>query len=290
MIDKLEYLLALARERHFSRAAVQCGVSQPTLSAGVRSLEDQLGVLLVRRGSRFVGFTPEGERVLDWARRITGDARALRHEIEALKGGIVGRLVLGVIPTAMPMVPRLTLPFATQHPRVRLTIRARSAEDILADLADHRADAGISYLDLPRASRLSAIPLYDERYCYVCERAAAGGATALSWHEAGTRMPLCLLSGEMQNRQIIDARFAAAGLTIEPEVESNSLIALYAHVRTGRWAGIMPEIFADAVSDGAVTAIPIGAPGDVTPVGFITPDALPQTPLVAALLKHARRL
>src|SRR5215212_4544363 len=87
MLDKLEYLMALARERHFGRAAETCGVTQPTLSAGIKQLEETLGVLLVQRGSRFIGFTPEGQRTLDWARRIVGDARAMRQEIAALKHG-----------------------------------------------------------------------------------------------------------------------------------------------------------------------------------------------------------
>ena len=79
MIDKLEYLLALAQEKHFGRAAAASGVSQPTLSAGIKQLEEALGVMLVQRGSRFLGFTAEGERTLDWARRIVGDARAMRQ-------------------------------------------------------------------------------------------------------------------------------------------------------------------------------------------------------------------
>ena len=70
MLDKLEYLLALARERNFGRAAETCGVTQPTFSAGIKQLEDMLGVMLVQRTSRFLGFTAEGERVLDWARGI----------------------------------------------------------------------------------------------------------------------------------------------------------------------------------------------------------------------------
>jgi len=85
LIDKLEFLLALAREKHFGRAAEACGVTQPTLSAGVKQLEDSFGILLVNRGSRFQDFTPEGERVLDWARRIVGDTRAMRQEVHALK-------------------------------------------------------------------------------------------------------------------------------------------------------------------------------------------------------------
>ena len=71
----LRYLVAIAHHRHFGRAAEACFVSQPTLSSAVKSLEDQFGVLIVERGSRFRGFTPEGERILDWARRITGEVR-----------------------------------------------------------------------------------------------------------------------------------------------------------------------------------------------------------------------
>src|SRR5688572_10935573 len=80
MIDKLEMFIALAKEKHFGRAAEEIGVAQPTLSAAIKQLEDQLGVMLVRRGSRFLGLTPEGQRVLEWARRIVGDARSMRHE------------------------------------------------------------------------------------------------------------------------------------------------------------------------------------------------------------------
>ena len=69
MIDKLEFFIALARAKHFGRAAEECGVSQPSLSAAVRQLEDQLGVVLVVRSARYQGLTPEGQRVLEWARR-----------------------------------------------------------------------------------------------------------------------------------------------------------------------------------------------------------------------------
>src|SRR5215218_10580022 len=103
MIDKLEYFIALAREQHFGRAAESCGVTQPTLSAGIKQLEDAMGVLLVNRGSRFRSFTPEGERVLDWARRIVGDTRAMRQDIDALKRGLAGHIRIAAIPTALAM-------------------------------------------------------------------------------------------------------------------------------------------------------------------------------------------
>src|SRR6201997_2723203 len=108
MIDKLEFLLGRARDRHSGRAAEACGVTQPTLSAGVKQLEDTFGVLLVNRGSRFQDFTPEGERVLDWARRIVGDARAMREEIHGLKDQLSGEIRIAAIPTVLGMVASLT--------------------------------------------------------------------------------------------------------------------------------------------------------------------------------------
>ena len=98
-----------------------CGVSQPTFSAAIKQLEDTLGVLLVQRGSRFQGFTPEGERVLDWARRIVGDTRAMRQEIDALKRGLAGHIKIAAIPTALAMVSMITTPYRAQHPDVRFT-------------------------------------------------------------------------------------------------------------------------------------------------------------------------
>ena len=88
MLEKLEFMIALSREQHFGRAAESCGVAQPTLSLGIQSLEQMLNTPLVKRASRFQGFTPEGERVLRWAHRLVGDARAMRQDILGLKTGI----------------------------------------------------------------------------------------------------------------------------------------------------------------------------------------------------------
>lgn len=122
MIDKLECLIALAREQHFGRTAEACNVSQPTLSASIKHLEDMFGVLLVNRGSRFQNFTTEGERVLEWARRIVGDTRAMRQDIDALKRGLAGHIRLAAIPTTLAMTAMLTTPYRAKHPEVRFSI------------------------------------------------------------------------------------------------------------------------------------------------------------------------
>ena len=152
MLDKLEYLIALSREKHFGRAAETCGVTQPTLSAGIKQLEEMLGVLLVQRGSRFIGFTAEGERTLDWARRIVGDSRAMREEINALRHGLTGQLRIAAIPTALAMVAQLTTPFRARHPDVRFTIWSRTSIEILT-LTGKSRDRRRRHLSRQRAAR-----------------------------------------------------------------------------------------------------------------------------------------
>ena len=98
-LTELRYIVAVARERHFGRAAEACGVTQPTMSTSLKQLEEILGVMLVQRGSRFQGFTPEGERTLDWARRIVGDTRAMKQEINSLKDKLSGEIRIAAIPT-----------------------------------------------------------------------------------------------------------------------------------------------------------------------------------------------
>jgi DNA-binding transcriptional LysR family regulator len=291
MLDKLEYLMALARERHFGRAADACGVTQPTLSAGIKQLEETLGVLLVQRGSRFIGFTPEGERTLDWARRIVGDARAMREEIRALKHGLTGQLRIAAIPTTLAMVASLTTPFRARHPDVRFSILSRTSIEILALLDNLEIDAGVTYVDNEPLGRVTAVPLYHERYqLLTAADAPLGNRPSVTWAEV-SQVPLCLLTPDMQNRRIIDGLLRSAGGAANPTLESNSMIVLFAHVRTGRWASVMPARLAETLGlTATIRAIPIVEPEAVHTIGLVVPAREPMTPLNAALVLEARRL
>jgi len=291
MLDKLEYLMALARERHFGHAADACGVTQPTLSAGIKQLEETLGVLLVQRGSRFIGFTPEGERTLDWARRIVGDARAMREEIKALKHGLTGQLRIAAIPTTLAMVASLTTPFRARHPDVRFTILSRTSIEILAHLENLEIDAGVTYVDNEPLGRVTAVPLYQERYqLLTAADAPLGNRQRVTWAEV-SQVPLCLLTPDMQNRRIIDGLLRSAGGVANPTLESNSMIVLFAHVRTGRWASVMPARLAETLGlTATIRAIPIVEPEAVHTIGLVVPAREPMTPLNAALVSEARRL
>src|SRR5580692_4093565 len=147
MIYWLEFIFDLACLGHFCLATEICRVSQPTLSGGIKYLEDMFGVLLVQRGSRFHGFTPEGEKVLEWARRIVGDARAMRQDVDALKRGLVGHLRIAAVPTALAMSAMLTTPYRAKHPSVRFTILSRTSIEVLSLIEDLEVDAGLTYLD-----------------------------------------------------------------------------------------------------------------------------------------------
>jgi DNA-binding transcriptional LysR family regulator len=291
MIDKLEYLLALARERHFGRAAEACGVTQPTLSAGLKSLEDSLGVLLVQRGSRFVGLTPEGERTLDWARRIVGDARAMRQEIQALRQGLTGHLRLAVIPTALAIVPTLTTPYRVRHPEVVFTILSRTSLASLALLENLEVDAAITYLDNEPLGRVRTVPLYREEYCLLtAARAPLGDRDSVTWQEVG-QIPLCLLTPDMQNRRIIERLLREAGGAVNPTLESNSMVVLWSHVLTGQWASVMPACLAHMLGPAeGVRAIPINGGSPSPMVGLVVPYREPMTPLIAALTAEAIQL
>jgi DNA-binding transcriptional LysR family regulator len=291
MIDKLEYVIALARERHFGRAAAACGVAQPTLSAGLKQLEDTLGVLIVQRSARFQGLTPEGERVLTWARRMVGDARALRQELQALRKGLAGHLRIAAIPTALPMVAAVTTPYRERHPEVRFSILSRTSVEVLRLLGDAEIDAGITYLDNEPLGHVQTVPLYRERYRLLTTAGGAfGGAEQVSWADVGT-VPLCLLTPDMQNRRIIDQVFRSVGLGSSPTLQSDSMIVLFSHVRTGRWSSVVPAILADAVGlPASIRSLPIVDPDVSHEVGLVVAARDPATPLVDALVAEARRL
>ena len=291
MIDKLELFLALAREKHFGHAAEKSGVTQQTLSAAVKQLEGRFGVMLVHRGSRFRGFTPEGDRVLEWARRIVGDARAMQQDLSAMRGHLEGHLRLGAIPTVLPMVARLTTPYREKYPGVRFSVHSATSDDLLQLLEQADLDAGLTYLDNEKLGRVTTVPLYKERYCLLtAAEGPLGERESVTWAEVG-QVKLCLLTPDMQNRRIIDKLIRDAGAEPAPSLESNSMVVLLTHVRTAKWASVMPAVLADALGvTKQVRAIPIVEPEVAHTIGLVVPHTDPPMPMIQALIAEARGL
>lgn len=286
-LRQLRYLIALAREKHFTRAADACSVTQPTLSARLRQLEEDLGVPIVLRGHRYHGLTPEGEKVLAWARRIVDDCDRMFEDLAIQTDEPAGRLALGVIPSALPMAAELTRAFRAERPRIRIVLTSRSLAQIEQELDAFEIDAAITYLDPGTQRNRWCRHLYDEEYAlYVRADHALAGRDTLRWEEAA-RQTLAALTPDMRNRRIVDDAFQQAGCSPEPVVESNSVIALATLVRSGAAVCVLPRQFvAGFGQDDAIRAVPLIDPVVRHPIGLVALNQEPRPPLVDALF-HA---
>ncbi len=290
LFRQLEYFVALAQERHFARAASACYVSQPALSEAIRKLEQELQVPLVRRGQKFEGLTPEGERLVPWARRILADRDALKQEVAALQSGLSGDLRLGVVPAASTTVALLTDPFCAAHPfvRVQLEVNLRSA-GIVERIRRFELDAGILYPDQQDTADLVVTPLYHEQPVLIASaELLAGRSETIAWSDA-VELPLCLLTKGMRGRRVIDDALATQDLEVTPQLETDSVVALLAHVRTGRWATIVPQPWIRTLGTTAgLSVLRLDRPSVTALIALVTNRAEPGSLLTRALVQTAR--
>lgn len=289
MLRQLQYLVALAREKHFGRAAEICHVSQPTLSAAIRLLEEDLGTPLVERAHRFVGLTPQGTLAVEHAQRILAATQNLRQSLEELDKGLTGRLRLGAIPTALPIVSKITGPFFARYPGVSVTVLSLTSAEIERRIEDFELDAGLTYLDAEPIERVKAKPVCVEEYLFLTP---ASGPLAdreqVTWSEAAGA-PLCLLTPDMQNRRIIDGIFRSVGAKPIPSVETNSIFNLVSHVSSGEWSAIVPRQLLRffGLPDGT-RAIELIEPTARRTIGLVISDREPVSPLARNLFAIKR--
>lgn len=289
IIRQLVYLDALARERHFRRAAEACNVSQPTLSAAIAQLEEELGVLIVERGRRFQGFTREGESVLAHARRILAEADIMKETIAEMKEGVSGKVRLGAIPTALPMVAHLTAPFLSRYPAASLTVLSLTSDEIQERIDNFELDVGLTYLDNEPLDRVISKPIYQESYVLLTrEDGPLGDRESITWAEAG-ELNLCLLTADMQNRRIIDGIFRSVGVLPRPTIETNSIFNLCSHAGIEGVSSIVSLQVLDFFGVPAATrALPLVEPQTQRTIGLIVADRQPFPPLTRNLLMMSR--
>jgi DNA-binding transcriptional LysR family regulator len=293
-IRQPQYLAALAREKHFTRAAKVCNVTQPTLSGRIRQLEQELGVPIVERGQRFHGLTPEGEKILKWAHAILDNWSSLQQEIAKLrntKGTLIGRLSMGVIPSGLPMAALIAKAVQDRHAGIELTVLSQSSIEILRSLEDFSIDVGLSYLDNEPIEGMRAEAIYMERYCLLLRADhELAGRQSVTWAEAA-RQPLCLLTPNMQNRRIIDRAFRAANAKPTPRLETNSVINLCSNVHLMGLASIVPEYFLEVLGPMSdIRAVPLTNPQVEHSVGLVAVDRDPVSPLVLAVFECAKAI
>lgn len=281
LLRQLEYLSALARERHFGRAARSCHVSQPALSAAIRKLELELGVPLVVRHPHSNDLTPEGHSLLRWAQQALASLDGMAVEASRLRHELRGTLRLGVIPTALPVVAVLIDPLLARHPGVQVEIRSMSSIELGQQLGSFDLDAGVTYLDNEPLGRVRPVPLYDERYLFLTTSGEPPD-DHISWAEAAAASP-CLLTRDMQNRRIIDAAFDTAGVAAAPRVETNSITALLSLASRGRPCVMAHTWLALHGLPPGMRALTLDRPVVSHTVGLVIPEGDLLAPMVAAL-------
>lgn len=289
MLEKLEFMIALAREKHFGRAAESCGVAQPTFSQGIQQLEEMLNVPLVKRSSRFLGFTPEGERVLIWARRLVGDVHSMRQEVSGMQHGIGYQVRLAAMPSAMPIVASLTAPFQLLNPGVRFTLFTRTSDEIIDLLHQREIDAGVRYIGNERTGDVEEVPLSSEHYLLLTRADGPFGDCAhIAWSQL-EGLPLCLFMPSLQHRRIVDSTLRGVGIEVSPTVETDSILALTTHVLTGNWVSVVSSLIVDAIDlSGPLRVIPIVEPEVSNPIGLVVSKRFPIQPAMISLIAAAR--
>jgi DNA-binding transcriptional LysR family regulator len=289
LLRQLEYFVAVARERHFARAAESCYVSQPALSTSIAKLERELSVTLINRGQNFEGLTPEGERLVVWAKRVLAEHDALKAEAAAMRSGITATLRLGTGPTVSTTAGLPVAAFCALHPLARVKVCSRlSSTELLRQLRDFELDAAIAHFGPDDQSGLEVVPLYEEQYVLlVSGEQLVPAARTITWAEAA-QLPLALLTPDMRFRQSIDKAFASSGAVAAPQVETDSVASLYAHVATGAWASVVPHTWLRAMPvTGAARAIRLVEPDTRAQISMAIHAATPGSVAARAFLNVA---
>jgi len=254
-IRQLRYLVALADERHFTRAAAREHIAQPALSQQIKRLEDELGLTLVERSTRQVTITDAGELLVARSRRILAEAAAARAELESLKGVESGRVMVGAMHTMGPIDVSLALAiFHERHPAVELTVREQSSEELASMLRDDELDlAFLSVTEQVESEGLGLHQLVSE------ELVAVLPADHRYAHRR--RLPMAQLEGDefisfregARLRELLESAGRHAGFEPKIKLESNESGRIRRLVARGMGVAILPR--SDAIAPGAEVAV-----------------------------------
>lgn len=292
LFRQLEYFVAVAEERHFARAAEKCYVSQPALSAAIAKLERELDVTLIKRERSFEGLTPEGDRLLVWAKRMIAEHDAFRDEVRAMRSGVIGTLRVGTIPTASTTSSLVLSAFCSAHPLAKVQIRSQLAtSDLYRRLRGFELDAAIVPVVPEETQGLDVVPLYEDRYVLIAPGdMLPPGTSTMRWPDAA-QLPLALLTPDMRVRQIIDATFAGHGITVSPHVETDSVSTLLAQATTGDRACIVPQTWLWANLMAAdLRAVELVDPILKTQIAVAGNSTGPGSPVARAFVESAQKL
>jgi DNA-binding transcriptional LysR family regulator len=295
LLASMRYLVALNEHKHFSRAAQACNITQPALSNALKALEQDFGVVIIKRGRTYAGLTPEGECVLASAQRMLHEHKLLQQELGSEADKPVGTVRIGAVPTAVPIAARFAAMLQARHKGITPVVLSLSSTELETGLDSMTIDLALGYTERMglRDVKLTALPQYTEHY-FLLRRAAKPHASELQigprmpWTEAA-QLPLCLLTPEMHNRTIVDAAFITAGAPVRPAMETNSILTMALSVVAGNVCSIMPGALVGAVRGyRELEALPLVEPNVRTAIGFMTHSAVRTSRALDAALTLAQ--
>ena len=283
-IRQFEYLIALEQEGHFGRAAERCHVSQPSLSSALQQLEAELDVPIILRHQRYQGFTPEGERVVSWAKRLLADRKSMLEELAIMRRNLNGRIRVGAMPTSSPVLPRINQLFSDSYPSVEVDIQFLGSDKLINELRNFELDVGITYLEGASLKKLNTMVLYEEQLSLMIpESMIPAKQKSISWAQAA-ELRLGLLSPNMREREVMNEAFESVGCSPAPKLECNSIFQLAFHVMQGDIATIVPNGFSRANDAFPGTReIELTDPVVSKPVGLIWEKVVPPLPMAQAM-------
>lgn len=245
-LTELRYIVAVAKEKHFGRAAETCFVSQPTLSVAIKKLEEELGVVLFERGSTEVSVTPMGGQIVEQARRVLEEAGRIKELAKSGKNPLVGPLKLGIIYTIGPyLLPRLIPAIMKAAPQMPLLLQENFTMKLIDMLRAGEIDCAIMALPLPDAG-LMLQPLYDEPFVVAVPAGHAWeGRKSVTATELKSETMLMLGVGHCFRDQVLEvcpemARFAAGADGVQKSFEGSSLETIRHMVAGGIGVTVLP--------------------------------------------------
>ena len=290
-LTELRYIVAVARERHFGRAAETCFVSQPTLSVAVKKLEDELGLTLFERGPGEVSVTPAGRRIIEQAQRVLEEASRIRELAAAGKDPLAGPLRLGAIYTIGPyLLPKLIPILRRTAPAMQLLIQENFTHRLAEELRSGEVDVILVALPF-EAPGVMTRPVYDEPFMVAVPKGHPWENRKRVTSEELTNESLLLLGeGHCFRDQVLDICHTVRSRERSPlarTVEGGSLETIRQMVAGGVGVTVLPAT-STATSGGSadlIRIVPFARPAPTRRVGLAWRRSFPRPEAIDALRK-----
>jgi LysR family transcriptional regulator, hydrogen peroxide-inducible genes activator len=293
-LQELRYLVAVAEQRHFGRAAESCNVSQPTLSSQIKKLEEELGVTLLERTNKRVAMTPVGAQIVEHAQKALKEAGQMEAVARAAKDPLLGPLRLGAIPTLAPyLLPLILKPLKQQYPGLTIELWEDQTKALVDGLCNHRLDAALlaTETDTPEVTELV---LFEEPLLAALPRGhLLAGARKVSEEDlAGELLVLaeghCLANQALAACGAKNAWHGHVRTGLHGSMQAATLDTLVNLVAAGYGTTLIPALAAESLSQRGIVLVPLAGKTRRT-IRLASRPGFPRAQALRALEKVIRK-